>query len=100
MVPLSELWKSYQNDKQTVFELSSLYGKSPSTIKRRLSEITKDWKQSPLVGGGFVLLDTTYWGRGFGVLLALDSSTGFPMYLSYVRSETTTAVTSLCTIPE
>ena len=37
----------------------------------------------------FVHLDTTYWGRSFGVLLALDSRTGKPLYMAFVKSETT-----------
>lgn len=88
-VSSGELWQSYQDGKQTVAELSAAYGLSPSTIKRRLSEIRREWVQPPLSGGGYVHLDTTYWGRGFGVLLALDSSTGFPLYISFVKSETT-----------
>lgn len=39
-----------------------------------------------LVGCGFV--SATYWGRNFGVLLALDTESGKPLYLSFVRSET------------
>jgi hypothetical protein len=35
---------------------------------------------------GFV--SATYWGRNFGVLLALDTESGKPLYLSFVRSET------------
>ena len=41
------------------------------------------------MGSGFVHLDTTYWGRSFGVLLALDSRTGKPLYMAFVKSETT-----------
>lgn len=84
-----ELWASYQDGKQTVAELSLAHGVSASTIKRRLSEIRREWEQPPLKGSGFVHLDTTYWGRGFGVLLAMDASTGFPLYVSFVKSETT-----------
>ena len=39
-------------------------------------------------GGGFVHLDVTYWGRNFGVLLALDNQTGKPLYMAFVKSET------------
>ena len=67
-----DLWDAYQQGKQTIAELSSRFGKSVSTIKRRLHEIKREWVQPPLSGEGFVHLDVTYWGRGFGVLLALD----------------------------
>ena len=44
--------------------------------------------QPPLYGEGFVHLDVTYWGRSFGVLLALDSQTARPLYMAFVKSET------------
>jgi len=83
-----ELWRSYQQDKQTIAELSSRFRISVSTVKRRLRSIKREWVQPPLCGGGFVHMDVTYWGRGFGVLLAIDSQTGMPLYMSFVKSET------------
>ena len=83
-----ELWRSYQQEKQTIAELSSRFGISLATVKRRLHYIKCEWVQPPLSGGGFVHLDVTYWGRGFGVLLALDSATGLPLYVAFVKSET------------
>lgn len=83
-----DLWNAYQQEKQTVKELSVRYGMSVSTIKRRLHYIKREWKQPLLSGEGYVHLDTTYWGRGFGVLLALDSLTGKPLYMAFVKSET------------
>ena len=88
-VSTEELWRCYLDGKQTVSELSAAYGLSPSTIKRRLSEVAMEWEQPSLDGGGFVHLDATCWGRGFGVLLALESSTGCPLYMSFVKNETT-----------
>lgn len=82
------LWEAYQENKQTVSELAARYRVSPSTVKRRLSEVTKEWRQPPLSGEGHVHLDATYWGRGFGVLLALDEASGFPLYLAFIKSET------------
>ena len=34
------------------------------------------------------ILDVTYWGRSFGVLMALDDQTGKPLYIAFVKSET------------
>ena len=94
-----DLWNAYQQEKQTVKELSVRYGMSVATIKRRLHDIKREWMQPPLSGEGYVHLDTTYWGRGFGVLLALDSQTGTPLYMAFVKSATGTdyadAVSSL-----
>ena len=82
------LWNAYLQEKQTIRELSGRYGMSVSTIKRRLQGIRREWVQPSLSGEGFVHLDVTYWGRSFGVLLALDSRTGIPLYMAFVRSET------------
>ena len=49
-----ELWKMYQENKQTVAELASSLRTSPSTIKRRLRNIAIEWEQPPLSGHGFV----------------------------------------------
>ena len=84
----NELWNAYLQEKQTIKELSLRFGVSVSTVKRRLRYIKREWVQPPLSGKGFVHLDTTYWGRGFGVLLALDSQTGKPLYMAFVKSET------------
>ena len=84
-----ELWNVYQQEKQTIKELSVRFGMSVATVKRRLHGIRREWVHPPLYGSGFVHLDTTYWGRSFGVLLALDSRTGKPLYMAFVKSETT-----------
>ena len=57
-----ELWTAYQQQKQTIKELSLRFKISISTVKRRLHDIKCEWVQPPLNGGGFVHLDVTYWG--------------------------------------
>ena len=84
-----ELWKAYQQGKQTIKELSERFGMSVATVKRRLHDIKREWVHQPLSGRGFLHLDTTYWGRSFGVLLALDHDTSKPLYVAFVKSETT-----------
>lgn len=83
-----DLWRAYQQEKQTIKGLSGRLGISVATVKRRLHDIRREWVQPPLSGEGFVHLDVTYWGRSFGVLLALDSQTGKPLYMAFVKSET------------
>ena len=84
-----ELWTLYQAKKQTIVEIASSSGKSPSTVKRRLRGIAIKWEQPHLDGmSGFVHLDVTYWGRNWGVLLALDDATGRPLYVAFVKHET------------
>ena len=81
------LWRSYQDGKQTISELAVAHGVSDSTIKRRLREIEKEWVQPQLAGHGYVHLDATYWGRNWGVMLALDGSSGKPLYMAFIAHE-------------
>ena len=83
-----DLWRAYQDGKQTIKELSEHFRISVATVKRRLHDIKREWVQPSLGGGGFVHLDVTFWGRSFGVLLALDTATGQPLYMAFVKSET------------
>lgn len=82
-----DLWAMYQSRKQTIVELASSYGVSPSTIKRHLRNITIKWEQPSISGHGFVHLDATYWGRNEGILVALDSQSGMPLYLAFIKHE-------------
>lgn len=47
----------------------------------------KEWKQLPLSGEGCVHIDATYWGRNWGVLAAIDSASGRPLYLAFISHE-------------
>ncbi len=86
----ADLWNAYQNHKQTIQQLAKQRNISPSSVKRQLHCIERKWEQPTLVGqSGFVHLDVTYWGHNWGVLLALDDATGKPLYLAFIKSETT-----------
>ena len=65
-----------------------MFSSSESSIKRRLKTIRQDWVQPNLSGSGFVHLDATYWGHNWGVMLAVDSASGFPLYMSLIKHET------------
>ena len=82
-----EIWKMYLDNKQTIAQLASSLGKSPSTIKRILRNIAIEWEQPALSGSGFVHLDVTYRGRNDGILAALDSETGKILYLAFIKHE-------------
>lgn len=83
------LWRLYQDNKQTVSELSKMFGTSESTIKRLLANIKKEWIQPDLSGcSGHVHLDATYWGHNWGVMMALDEESGYPLYVEFIKSET------------
>lgn len=95
-----EIWDAYQNGKQTIQELAEQYMVSASSIKRRLRFIEHVWYQPDLTDmSGFIHLDATYWGHNWGIMLAVDDKTGLPLYLAFIRNETTqdyrTAVDSI-----
>ena len=99
----TNLWNAYQNHKQTVQQLSELHNISPSSVKRRLQGVERKWEQPNLIGqSGYIHLDVTYWGHNWGVLLALDDATGKPLYLAFIKSETThdyrTAIDHISTV--
>lgn len=85
-----ELWQLYSQEKLTVARIASRLKVSPSTVKRRLRDVGKEWDQPSLHGGGFVHMDVTYWGRNWGLLLALDAASGLPLYLSFTGHERST----------
>ena len=89
-LPQTEMWTAYQNGKQTIRQLSEQTHLSTSSIKRRLCKIECVWTQPDLTGQtGYVHLDVTYWGHNWGVMLALDDTTNKPLYVAFVKSETT-----------
>ena len=85
----ADLWRLYQEGKQTVRELPASLCVSPSTVKRRLRQVSLEWEQPTLWGGGFVHLDASYWGRNWGVMSGVDKQTGRVLYIAFIRSETT-----------
>lgn len=78
----------YQKEKQTIAQIAEKFNVSQSTIKRRLQNVVKEWRQPDISGSGFVHMDATYWGRNWGILLCLDHETGTVLYLSFIKHET------------
>jgi hypothetical protein len=50
--------------------------------------IDMKWEQPMLHGSGYVHVDAAYWGRNWGILLAIDDLTGAVLYLEFIRHET------------
>lgn len=82
------IWQMYQKEKQTIAQIAEKFNVSQSTIKRRLQNVVKEWRQPDISGSGFVHMDTTYWGHNWGILLCLDHETGTVLYLSFIKHET------------
>ena len=82
-----EIWDLYLHHKQTVAEIANHTHLSPSTVKRRLSEVDIAWHQPSIEGSGVVHLDATYFGRNTGVLIALESGSGRLLYMQHIAHE-------------
>ncbi len=81
------MWEQYHTGKQTYRQLAQRYGCSVRTIQRRLDKhkpIPSEVKVRKVV----VLMDTTYWGHGFGVMLFKDEITKENLLKFYVKTET------------
>jgi hypothetical protein len=70
-----ELWDAYVYGKQTYAQLAIKYSCSVKTIQREIDSY-KVTLSKPYSRSVIVLMDTTYWGRGFGVMLFKDSLSG------------------------
>jgi len=86
-IDLEELWCLYSSGKQTYSQLAERFCCSTKTIQRLLDKVVII-KRSDFSGTSVVLMDTTYFGRGFGVMVFKNSLDGIVLYKQYVRYET------------
>jgi hypothetical protein len=82
-----QIWVEFQNGKQTLQQLAKSYKCSKRTIQRKLNShsicIPKKAPRNVIL-----LMDTTYWRRGFGVMLFKDAITKENLLKYYVKTET------------
>lgn len=83
----AELWREYSELKQTYAQLAERYGCSSRTIKRKLDAYTPP-KGVVSPGRVIVIMDTTYWGRKYGVMLFKDELTDRDLLWYFVKNET------------
>ena len=84
------LWHEYVHGKQTLKQLSERYGVSHDTIRRRFDTI----RPSRMVSSSkdvVILMDTTYWGWRFGVVVIKDACTGKVLWRKFIRKKETLA---------
>jgi hypothetical protein len=81
------IWDEYTKGKQTYKQLAKEYNCSKKTIQRKidLHKVILPKKEPRKV---VVLMDTTYWGRNFGVMLFKDAYTKENLLKYYVKTET------------
>lgn len=81
------LWKEYVFGKQTVKQLAEKHHRSPQWIRDRLDEAeisVKEVSPRSIVS----IIDATFWGRTYGVIVARDSHLKENLYFKEIYSET------------
>jgi hypothetical protein len=73
--------------KQTYIQLALKYNCSAKTIQRKIDSV-KTQRQTTFTSVANVLMDTTYFGRKFGIMVFKDSITGQILFKQYVKQET------------
>lgn len=86
----SQVITDYVEGKQTLEQLSEKYGVSARTIRRDLSGMRYVQKISKYKQVS-VQMDTTYWGRGFGLMAIKDALRKRILWHKYVKHETIAA---------
>ena len=77
----------YTQGKQTYSDLSKSYNVSESTIKRHLCQVKVNVDMSASPGRVVGLLDATYWGRNWGLLVIKDAHSGVFLWRKYIKQE-------------
>ena len=83
----SQVITDYIEGKQTVAQLAAKYGVSEKTIRRDLKGmryVHKIAKDKHVI----IQMDTTYWGRGFGLMVIKDALRKKILWRKYVNHET------------
>ena len=79
--------QEYIQGKQTYKQLAFKYNCSIKTIQRKI-DVTKIQYERTFSSVANVLMDTTYFGRKFGVMVFKNSLTGQILFKQYVKQET------------
>lgn len=83
----AQIWEEYTQGKQTYTQLAERFHCSIKTIQRRIDAFNIE-NAMPLARVATVLMDTTYWGRNFGVMLFKDAISKENLLKYYVKNET------------
>ena len=81
------IWEDYTKGKHTCKQLSAKYSCSTKTIQRKIDSVLVQ-KESTFCSVANVLMDTTCFGRKFGVMVFKDSISGQILYKQCVKQET------------
>ncbi len=81
----AQIVREYVIGKQTLEQLSVRYGCRKETIWRRLQSFQME-PHVPFGGHVVVLVDATYWGRNFGVVLFREANQGKILWYKFIHS--------------
>nr|WP_227695313.1 hypothetical protein [Psychrobacter fulvigenes] len=84
------LWTEYTQGKQTYKQLADKYHCSLKTIQRRLDKVSIEY-QIKRPKRANIIMDTTYFGRGFGLMVFMDNATRMVLHYAIVSHETNSA---------
>lgn len=75
--------------KQTYKQLALHYNISSKTVQRKLDE-HKLWLPSvnEIPSSGVVIMDSTYFGRGYGIMVFKDAATKIVLKITFIKNET------------
>ena len=79
--------EDYSAGKQTAAQLAAQHGCSCKTIYRHLRR-ARIRETFPQPAKANIIMDTTYFGRGFGVMVLMDSISGQALSVREVKHET------------
>ncbi|MDR0833129.1 MAG: hypothetical protein LBN93_02945, partial [Candidatus Symbiothrix sp.] len=82
-----EIWHLYSSGKQTYAELAAQFGCSTKTVQRKIDSV-QIVKNKTFMPRSNVVMDTTYFGRSFGVMAFKDSLSSTMLLLDFVKHET------------
>ena len=77
----------YVRGKQTYKELATGFGVSESAVKRKIKSVAVSSSLNHAPGKGVLLMDTTYWGRNWGLLVMMDAQSGIVIWRKYLKQE-------------
>ncbi len=82
-----ELWHAYTAGKQTAQQLADKHKCGRKTILRQLKKATTATQYAAPAKAN-IIMDTTYFGRAFGIMVLHDSLTDQPLFVEKVEAET------------
>ncbi|WP_424403957.1 IS256 family transposase, variant Zn-binding type [Pasteurella sp. PK-2025] len=83
----SDTWRGSSQEKQTYKERALKYKCSVKTIQRHIDKAPKTALKPPISTYLNIIMDTTFFGREFGVLVIMDSSSEKVVYHQIVSTE-------------